>query len=123
MPITWTIDSAKRFAVLSVIDPYTIEEWRAAMLETFEDAAFRQYSTLLVDRRGSKPPTRSFVEAMTQFFASHKDQIAARTAIVVRDDAGFGMGRMTELKSELETPGTTIRTFRTYDDAVRWLMA
>jgi hypothetical protein len=30
---------------------------------------------------------------------------------------------MTELKSELETPGTTIRTFRTYDDAVRWLKA
>ena len=35
--------------------------------------------------------------------------------------AGFGMGRMTELKTKLGNPRATIRPFRAYAEAVRWL--
>jgi hypothetical protein len=58
---------------------------------------------------------------MTQFFVAYRDRVASRTAILVGDDAGFGMGRMTALKAEFETPELAIQTFRHYDDAVRWL--
>jgi hypothetical protein len=115
------VDPTGRFVILTVIDPYTIEQWRAAILATFDNPLFREHRTLLVDRRGTEPVTAAFVAAMTQFFTTHQDQIAIRTAIVVDDEAGFGMGRMTALKAEFGSPDMTIETFRSYADAVRWL--
>jgi hypothetical protein len=121
VPIDWTVGPTERFVILTVIDPYTIEQWRAAMLATFDNPAFREHRALLVDRRGTEPVTTPFVAAMTQFFVAHRDRIATRTAIVVADEAGFGMGRMTALKAEFGTPEMAIQTFRDYADAVRWL--
>jgi hypothetical protein len=121
VPIEWAVDPTERFVILTVIDPYTIEQWREAILATFDDPVFRKHRALLVDRRGTEPATTAFVAAMTQFFMAHRDQIATRTAIVVADEAGFGMGRMTALKAEFGTPEIAIQTFRDYADAVRWM--
>jgi hypothetical protein len=44
-----------------------------------------------------------------------------RAAILVRDDAGFGMGRMPGFRVKGENPDVTLRTFRDYDRAVKWL--
>jgi hypothetical protein len=121
VPIEWTVDSTERFVILTVIDPYTIEQWRAAILTMFDNPVFRTRRALLVDRRGTEPVTTAFVAAMTQFFMAHRDQIAMRTAIVVADEAGFGMGRMTALKADFGTPELAIQTFRDYADAVRWI--
>jgi hypothetical protein len=122
MPVTANIDSTARFAVVSITDPYTIEEWRAAMLVVWESPVFGSRRALLIDRRRSEPPSTAFVEAMATFFSRHQAKIAGtRAAIVVRDDSGFGMGRMTELKASLENPDAMIRPFRDYDEAVRWL--
>jgi hypothetical protein len=123
VPIDWTVDPTGRFVILTVIDPYTIEQWRTAILATFDNAVFRKHRALLVDRRRTEPVTTAFVAAMTQFFVAHRDQIALRTAIVVADEAAFGMGRMTALKAEFGTPEIAIQTFRDYADAVRWLTA
>jgi hypothetical protein len=121
VPIDWTVDPTERFVILTVIDPYTIEQWRHAILASFDNPVFREHRALLVDRRGTEPLTTAFVASMTQFFVAHRDQIAMRTAIVVGDEAGFGMGRMTSLKAEFGTPEMAIQTFRDYADAVRWL--
>ena len=121
VPIEWAVDPTERFVVVTVSDPYTIEQWRAAMLATFDNPVFREHRALLVDRRGSEPVTTAFVAVMTQFFVAHRDQIAMRTAIVVADEAGFGMGRMTALKAEFGTPEVAIQIFRDYADAVRWI--
>jgi hypothetical protein len=121
VPIEWTVDPTGRFVILTVIDPCTIEQWRAAMLATFDNPSFRSHRALLVDRRGTEPVTTAFVAAMTQFFMTHRDRIAMRTAIVVGDEAAFGMGRMTALKAEFGTPELAIQTFRDYADAVRWI--
>ena len=122
MPITAAVDSSARFTVVSVTDPYTMEEWCGAMLDVWDSPPFKQHRALLIDRRRSEPLTVTFVDTMTRFLAEHQGKIAgSRTAIVVRDDTGFGMGRMTELRASVESPAAMIRPFRDYDDAVRWL--
>jgi hypothetical protein len=121
VPIEWTVDPTDRFVILTVIDPYTIDQWRAAIVAMFDNSMFREHRALLVDRRRTEPITTAFVASMTEFFVAHRDQIATRTAIVVADEAGFGMGRMTSLKAEFGTPEMAIQTFRDYADAVRWL--
>ena len=108
--------------VLLPIDPSTIEEWRAAMTAILEAPIARAHLTILIDRRKSAAVTVGFVNLMTSFFATHQRALSGgRRAIVVADDAGYGMARMTELKSEFENPDSTVRVFRDYDAAVRWL--
>ena len=122
MPITWTVEPEKQFVVLLPADPSTIEEWRSAMSEILDSANARPNLTMLVDRRETETLTAAFVSQMTRFFAEHQhDLLGSRSAIVVNDDAGFGMGRMTQMKAALENPDSTIRVFRSYEDAVRWL--
>jgi hypothetical protein len=122
MPISSSVDPSGRFTLVSVTDPYSIEEWCAAMLVVWNSASFRQHRSLLIDRRRAEPLSVAFVDTMTRFLAEHHSKIAGtRTAIVVRDDTGFGMGRMTELRASVDNPDATIRPFRDYDDAVRWL--
>jgi len=124
MPITAALDSTEQFVLVSVTDPYTIEEWCATMLVVWESPDFIRHRALLIDRRRAEPLSVAFVDTMTRFLAEHQRKISgSRTAIVVRDDTGFGMGRMTELKASIENPDAAIRPFRDYDDAVNWLTA
>jgi hypothetical protein len=59
---------------------------------------------------------------MTDFFAGRKGAVSGmRAAVVVSDEASFGMTRMMEMRSERENPDVTIRGFHTYDDAEQWL--
>jgi hypothetical protein len=118
MPITWTIDPTARFVIMSVRDPSTIEEWRAAMLAILNDPISRPRLALLIDRRGSAPVSISFVNQMSAFFEEHQHGLAnSIRAIVVDDDANFGMARMTALRNHK----ATIQVFRNYDDAMAWL--
>jgi hypothetical protein len=122
VPITWRIDPSARFAAVSVSDPYTFQEWRTAILELFDAPGFQPHRSVLVDRRAATPATAAFVNQMTEFFEEHRDRLAKRAAIVVGDDTAFGMARMTEIKAELHNIQALIRTFRSYDDAINWLV-
>lgn len=122
MPIAWTVDRIEQRVSLTISDPYTIEEWRMAMTAILEDARLNPGFRLIADRRGSTSATPKFVEQMTAFFATNSRQLSGvRAAIVVDNETGFGMGRMTGLKSERDTPGLTVGTFRSYDEADGWL--
>jgi hypothetical protein len=122
MPVTWSIEPGGRFVVLLPADPSTFEEWRAAMVEILASPIARPHLAMMVDRREVETITTEFVVQMIGFFSQRQAAFSgSRTAIVVGDDSGFGMGRMTELKSALENPASTIRVFRDYDEGVRWL--
>jgi len=122
MPIRWRFDTAGGFALMSVSDPYTIDEWRTAMTAILEAPVSRSHVAILVDRRDTQPLSTQSVEEMTRFLAEYQAELAGgRAAILVSDEANFGMGRMTQLRSRLEIPNTTIRTFRSYDEAIAWL--
>ena len=92
------------------------------MLEILASPIARPQLSMMVDRREVETITTEFVVQMIGFFSQRQAAFSgSRTAIVVGDDSGFGMGRMTELKSALENPASTIRVFRNYDEGVRWL--
>ena len=122
MPVRAADDAGGRFTIVSISDPYTIEEWREAILGAWNSHAFVKNGAILIDRRSAEPPSVQFVEAITAFLADHRDKIAgSRAAILAEDDGGFGMGRMTQLKSRLQNPDAFIQAFRNYDEAVAWL--
>jgi hypothetical protein len=121
MPITWVVDPGERFLELTVADPYTADEWRAAVLQVLDDPTFQQCRAILVDRRHAEPPTTAFVATVVRFMAAHVDALALRTAVLVRDSAAFGMTRMTALTAEFESAKAIIHPFYDRDDAVRWL--
>lgn len=122
MPVTVSVDPAGRFAVLTLRDEYSIVEWRAAVLAALDTPVYGERRTLLVDRRDTQPPSTSFVQSMVDFLARHVDRTSGeRVAIVVSDEVSFGMGRMTQLRTEATNPGSQRRVFRQYDEAVRWL--
>jgi hypothetical protein len=122
MPIVLSTNPAGRFAVVTFKDPYTIEEWREATLAMLQDPVYRERSAVLIDLRQSAPMSAAFVAWAVDFFAWHTTQVSGMgAAVVVSDEAGVGMGRMTELRSEFLSPEAAISTFRSYVDAVRWL--
>lgn len=123
MPVNWTVHSSGLFAVLSVEDPHTFDEWQSTVLAMIAATTASANMCLLVDRRKASPPTSDDVKQMIEFFEKNRPALARRSAaIVVADDAGFGVARMIELRSRLELPDGTIRVFRHYDDAVTWLV-
>jgi len=123
MPLHWMVHPSARFAVLSVSDPHTFEEWRSTVLAMMAaTTAVNPRMSLLVDRRQATPPSLEDVKQMVQFFETNRCALSGRSAaVLVADDAGFGMARMIELRSRLELPDGIIRVFRRYDDAVGWL--
>lgn len=122
MPVNWTVHPSGRFAVLTIEDPHTFDEWRSTVLAMIAATSASPQMCLLVDRRLATPPSPEDVKQMVDFFERNRPALARRAAaIVVADDAGFGVARMIELRSRLELPDGTIRVFRQYDDAVRWL--
>ena len=120
MPITWSVEPARRFILFTVVDPYTIDEWRDGMTAILESPAGRSPLKLLIDRRGTQSLTRETVEAFNRFFAEHRQDIAGvRAAIILSSGVYFEMARM--LRSVLRIENTSVRTFRDYDEAVEWL--
>lgn len=118
MPVVLTVDPAGRFAVLTITDLYTIDQWRSAMAALLEHLVYHERGAVLVDRRHCVAPDGVFLSEMRQFFTRRKrDTSGMMAAVVVSDDAGFEMGR----ESERANTDGTIRTFRNYDEAERWL--
>jgi hypothetical protein len=122
MPIGLSTEPLGRFVVLTITDPYTIDEWRLAVIALLEVRVYRERRAVLVDRRHCEPPSSAFVGEMTAFMAGHKRQLSGTmAAVVVSDDGAFGMSRMTEIKSSVENPDIAICTFRRYEEAEAWL--
>ena len=122
MPVLVDADTCGRFAILTIRDPYTLDEWRVAMEEILASLPYVSTAALLVDRRNATAPTREFVDGMIAFFGLHARELGhGRAAIITDGDLSFGMGRMTQLKSATQVPSLMIRTFREYDAGARWL--
>ena len=124
MPVTPSTDPAGRFAIVTVTDPYTFEEWRTGVLTAAEEVTYRDLRRILIDRRRAAPPTTAFVDLMIRFASEHAADVGStRAAVVVADSAGFGMARMAELKASGSIPEASIMVFREYDAAIDWLVA
>lgn len=120
MPITWSVEPDGRFVRFTVVDPYTVDEWRDAMTAIIESAAVSFPLRLLVDRRGTQSLSKAAVEGFNRFFADHQQAIVGgRCAIVLSSGVYFEIAGM--LRAVLRIPNTSVRTFQDYDEAVVWL--
>ena len=122
MPIGWSVQPALRCTVVTVADPYTFKQWEAAFAEMKIARACEPWRSFLIDRRHSAPPSPEFVRMMVNVLSGHGDLTGhTRVAVVVSSDVGFGMGRMAQMTAEAINPAISMRVFRTYDEAKRWL--
>jgi hypothetical protein len=124
MPVLWHIESQKGWAILTISDPYTFEEWRGAMDGILRHPEFTPGYSLLVDRRASAPPDVTFVRLMTGYLAEQADaRWQVRVAVVVpsTDVLAYGMGRMVENLSSAKDVPWSIHTFRSLPEAEAWL--
>jgi hypothetical protein len=118
MPITVTED-ANALVTLTITDPYTFEEWQAAVIPF---ATVAKPVRFLIDRRLATPPSRNVVERMLSCLAAHAGAARDwRVAVVAATDDGYGVARMIELTVEARGLPTRIAPFRSYDAARHWL--
>jgi hypothetical protein len=122
MPVSTAPDPERRYQVILVTEPCSLNECREGLSEAIVAPTFKERRALLVDRRAAELASVEFVDAMVSFVSAHRDALAgSRAAIVTSSDAAFGMSRMMQLKSEARNPDLSIRAFRSYDEAVSWL--
>lgn len=116
MPITTTFDPALGIAVVTVVAPYTFDEWRRAIDQVLAERPGP--ASVLVDRRAGGVPATDFVEEIVSYARAHADRLSGSTAaVVVGAEAAVGMARMVATR---QLP-MTVKVFLEYDDAVRWL--
>ena len=118
MPVTIS-DNHEAHVTITVTDPYTFEEWQAAILPF---ASRAKPVRLLIDRRHASAPSRPLVERMINCLSAHAQGAKDwRVAVVTPTDAGYGVARMIELTVEARRLPARIAPFRTYEAACLWL--
>ena len=101
----------------------TQDDYRAVIDAVANHAHYRQGFNILSDRRGqaATPPTVKTLQDVVSMVAS---KVAAywpgtRVAVLVDDDATYGMFRIAEVR--FEEKGVELRVFRDEAAAVHWL--
>ena len=121
MPITWCVEPDARFVRFTVVDPYTLDDWRDAMTAILESPTVTLPPTLLVDRRRTHSLSKATVEGFNRFFTEHQHALSGgRCAIVLSSGVYFEIAEM--VRTVLRIPNTSIRTFQDYDEALAWLV-
>ena len=123
MPVTWTIDSSRRRSVVVITDPYTIDDWRAAMNDVLAHPQFGPDFDFLVDRRLATAPTTAYLRHGIDFMLAHAPRIGqVRAAAVVADTpVALGMSHLAATMAEMKGAALALRTFASMEEAERWL--
>jgi hypothetical protein len=120
--IRWREDLKRRWAVIVYADPYSVDEWNAALGEILSHPISNPPLRLLIDRRYSEAPPGAFARQITTSIASERDRFAGgHVAIVTAGTAGLGAVRMAEIAIEEARLPCRVRGFREWTDAERWL--
>ena len=122
MPVVWQRDPQQRWIVLVYSDPYTFTDLERVTGPMVSDHVFRSTKRMLVDATNCAPPTPEFVREMTKLADKFRLQLSGSSvAIVVKDDATFGMARMAELLIEARQLPMRLTGFRQMETATAWL--
>jgi hypothetical protein len=124
MPIRYEINSTANLITLTATGKLAYNDVTAAFQERLKDPAYRPGMHLLLDgREAIFDFTGSDVSSLVEFFEGRRDERGAgfRFALVSKLDVTFAMGRVFEAYAE-KLP-ETIRVFRDFDEAKRWVTA
>ena len=119
MPISHTLDQTRGQMRTTVTGPVTADE----ILTHFETARREQALTYaeLIDARGATEPIISVAEVWRVASAVRKSQVGqnlGRRAVIVTNDAAFGMTRMF---AALVSDSFPMNVFRDQKEAEKWL--
>ena len=118
MPIT-VAEAPNSLITLTIRDPFSFEDWQA-VLKPFLARGGAVH--LLVDRRNATAPTRDIVDRMVNFLGTNAEQVKGwRVAVATGSDEAYGVGRMLELTAQARGVPLRIQSFRSYEEAQRWL--
>jgi len=118
MPFTWSVDTVKRRFEVTLTMPYTRDGARAVATAIASDAGYDARYAFLIDTFGAVSP--SFVRDVAAFFVTHRDKFSgARVAVVLKLDSRVDKDQDREL--EFRDLPVTLRVFRSYKSAERWL--
>jgi hypothetical protein len=122
VPITSTYDPTHRIEIVTVTAPYTFKEWRAVMDGILE--ARPGPTSFLVDRRTAGVPTSALIDDMVSYFRLHAERLSGSTAaVVVGEEAAYGMARMLAIRAEVGQVQITMKIFLDYAAALGWLQS
>jgi hypothetical protein len=120
MSLSYSIDVERRAVVLTCGNA-SFERWRQTMREIFADPTYHAGFPILIDcRSATLTPSAAQVRHVIEFLAAHADALGdSCIAVVVAEQAAFGMARMAAILAE--TAGLNIAAFKEVDAANQWL--
>ena len=122
MPFSYDIDSAQNLVRVELFGCADDAEALEAIQSFIADPRFRPGMRILCDRSAPSVPSTGFVDKLMRLLKTNADRLgAAKWAIVVYKVATFGMGRMTEMKSDY-LGIVEMRVFTELAEAERWLI-
>lgn len=117
MPITYTIDHAQRFVLITATGAVTVDELVAMQARIGSDPAFSPDVSGLTDLRETLPLPAMGVD-MRRLAHTTPFGIGAKRGILASGDVNFGLSRMLEV---FATGKHDVRVFRDADAAYAWL--
>jgi hypothetical protein len=120
-PLEYEFDLDRRYVRVIYHRQPRFDEWEDTMSAIFGDARLQPAFGILLDRRSiSRAASTSYIRRMVDFIDAKSERFGLNSwAIVVSDLTSFGAGRMAEQIAHK----ATIRTFRSFDEAQKWLDA
>ncbi len=122
MPVRLRYDGEKEILCVAVKNPFTLEEFEAAVKDIVESDQFPPDIGALWDLRelDFNDIDRSFEEDLINIQMKFPERGQARLALITPEGLGFGMTRMYEALSD-DLP-QRIRAFKSYTEAEDWLL-
>ena len=120
VPVTASIDAARRLVTLRFSGDTTYDEWKPVMDDVLANVNYVAGMCILSDRReAATVPSTEHIRALVDYLSRHAASFTGcGIALVARSDAEYGMSRMAEMLSEVT--GVRVRAFRTPEDALAW---
>ena len=120
-------DPKKKILIVTVGETFTLEEFQAVMEEITHSKQYASDTDALWDLRAvnfTKIDT-IYLRGILQIRKQYPERNAARLAHIVKGDFAYGMMRMYQIYSDLESYGLhqKVGVFKSVSEGVEWLLS
>jgi hypothetical protein len=122
MPITFQTDMSRELTVFKITGTVKIPEWLKTLQEYAKDGVTRLELYDIRDGEGEGFTSKQIDQIIEQAKSSTSPRPpGSKTALVVSKDVHFGMSRVYQAVSEIEGITWKTETFRSMEEAYKWL--
>jgi hypothetical protein len=120
-------DHEKKILIVTVGETFTLEEFQAVMEEITRSKQYPPNTDALWDLRALdfKKIDAIYLRGILQIRKQYPERDVARLAHIVQGDFAYGMMRMYQIYSDLETYGLhqKVGVFKSLSEGVEWLLS